>query len=61
MNSLDRFFPNQNILSLCHGRHVAAQCMLYKVNLNSNHCLFGELPSASVRDRHTRAKAVAHP
>ena len=35
--------------------------MLYKVNSNSNHCLFSELPSASTRVRHNRAAAVAHP
>ena len=29
----------------------------YKVNSNFNHCLFGELTSASVRVRHTRAAA----
>ena len=26
-----------------------------------NHCLFSELPLASVRVRHTRAEAAAHP
>ena len=36
-------------------------CMLYKVNSNSNHWLFSELPSASVRVRHPRAAAAAHP
>ena len=35
--------------------------MLFKVNSNSNHCLFSELPSASTRVRHTRAAAAAHP
>ena len=35
--------------------------MLYKVNSNSNYCLFSELPSASVRVRHTLAVAAAHP
>ena len=34
--------------------------MLYKVNSNSNHRLFSEFPSASVRVRHTRAAAAAH-
>ena len=33
----------------------------YKVNLNSNHCMFSELPSASTRVCHTRAAAAAHP
>ena len=40
---------------------AAALCMLYKVSSNSNHCLFGELPSASVRVRHNRAAGAAHP
>ena len=31
------------------------------LNSNSNHCLFNELPSASVRVRHSRAAAAAHP
>ena len=34
--------------------------MLYRIYSNSNHCLFGELLSASIRVRHTRA-AAAHP
>ena len=45
----------------CHRRHVAALRMLYKGNSSSNYCLFSELPSASVRVRHTRAAAAAHP
>ena len=49
--SVARLCPDQTLLSLCHGRHVAALCMLYKVNAISNHCLFSELPSASVRVR----------
>ena len=56
-----RFCPDQTFLSLCHRRHVATLGMLYKVNSNSNHCLFSELPSASVRVRHTRVAAAAHP
>ena len=51
---------DQTFLSLCHRRHVAALCMLYKVNSNSNHCLFSELPSASGRVRHIRAAAAAY-
>ena len=47
-----RRYPDQ-IFLLCHRRHVPGLCMLYKVNSNSNHCLFSELPSASTRDRHT--------
>ena len=46
--------------ALCHQRRVAGLSMLYKVNSNSNHCLFIELPSASTRVRHTRAAAVAY-
>ena len=53
--------PDQTYLSLCHRRHVAALCMLYKVNSNSNHCLFSELPSASVSVRNTPAASASHP
>ena len=49
--SVARLCPDQTFLSLCHRRHVAALCMLYKVNSNSNHLLFSELRSASVRVR----------
>ena len=59
--SVARFYPDQSFLSLFHRRNVSAKCMLYKVNLNSNHWLFNDLPSASVRVRHTRAAAAAHP
>ena len=59
--SVARLCPDQTFLSLCHRHHVAALSMLYKVNSNSNHCLFSELPSASVRVRHTLAAAAAHP
>ena len=45
----------QSFLSLCHRRHVAGLSMLYKVNSNSNHCLFSDHPSTSTRVRHTRA------
>ena len=58
---LNVIFLDESILSLCLRRHVAALCMLYKVNSNSNHCLFSELPSASVRVRQTRAVAAAGP
>ena len=44
-----------------HQCHVVSLCMLYKDNSNSNHCLFSEFPSASVRVRHTRAAAAARP
>ena len=59
--SVARLFPDQTFLSLCHRRHVASLCMLYKVTSNSNRCLFSELPSASVRVRHFRVAAAAHP
>ena len=52
---------NLSFLSLCLLRRVAAVCMLHKVNSNSNHCLISDRPSASVRVRHTRAAAAAHP
>ena len=41
--SVARLCHDQTLSSLCHQRHVAALCMLYKVNSNSNCCLFGEL------------------
>ena len=52
--------PDQRFLSLCHRRHVVGLSML-KVNSNSNHCLFSELPSAFTRVRQTRPAAAAHP
>ena len=59
--SVARLCPNRTFLSLCHRRHVAALGMLYKVNSNSNHCLFSELPSSSVRVWHSCAADAAHP
>ena len=59
--SVVRLCPDQTVLSLCHWRHFAALFTLYTVNSNSNHWLFSELPSASVRVWHTRAAAAAHP
>ena len=56
-----RLCPDQTFLSLYLRRHVAALCMLYKVNSNSKHCLFSELPSASVSVQHTGAAAEDHP
>ena len=61
MYSVARLCPDQAFLSLCHRPLVAVLCMLCKVNLNLNHCLFSELPSAFVRVRHIRAAAAAHP
>ena len=61
MYSVSRLCPDHTFVSLYYPRHVVALCMLNKVNPNSNHCLFSELPSASVSVRHTRAAAGAHP
>ena len=58
--SLARLCPNQSFLLLCHRRRVAGLSILCKVNSNSNHCLFSELPSASTWVRHTRAVAATH-
>ena len=38
--SVARHYPDQSFLSLCHRRLAAGLSMLYKVNSNSNHCLF---------------------
>ena len=48
------FFVIVSLTSYC--------CIVYVVqgNSKSNHCLFSELPSVSVRVRHTRAAAAAH-
>ena len=53
--------PNQSLLSLGHQRRVDGLWMLFKVNSNSNHWLFSDLPSASTRVRHTQSAATAHP
>ena len=58
MPSVARLCPDHSFLSLCHRRCVAGLSMLYKVNSNSNDCLFSELPSASTRVRHTRPAAT---
>ena len=41
---------------LCHQHRVADFSTLYKVNSNSNHCLFSDLRSASTRVRHTELR-----
>ena len=56
-----RLCPDLSILSLCHRRRVAGLSMLYKVNSNSNYCLFSLLLSASTSVQHTRSAAAAHP
>ena len=45
--SVARLCLDQSFLSSCHRRRVARLSMLHKVILNSNHCLFSELPYAS--------------
>ena len=60
MLSVGRLCPDQRFLSLCHRRHVAGLCMLYKINSNCQ-CFFSELPSAPTRLRYTRAEAAAVP
>ena len=47
--SVARLCHDQTFSSVCHRRHVAALCISYKVNSKSNHCVFSELPSTSVR------------
>ena len=37
-----RLYPDQSFLSLCHRRRLAGLSMLYKVNSNSNRCLFSD-------------------
>ena len=45
--SVARLCPDQSFLSLCHLRRVVGLIILDKVNSDSNHCLFSDLPSAS--------------
>ena len=56
-----RLCIDQRFLSLGHRRRVARLSMFYKVNANSDHCLFIELPTASTRVLHARAAAASHP
>ena len=59
------FFCGQN-LSMLGFLHFGPSAQggwavwLYKVCYNSAHCLYGELPSASYRDRHTLAAVATH-
>ena len=53
MYSVARLYPNQSLLSLYHQWRVVGLSMLYNVNLNTNHCLFIDLPSASTRVLHS--------
>ena len=59
MYSVVRLCTDQSLL-LCYQCNVAGLSMLYMVNSNSNHCLFGKHPYASTRGPHTRAVAAAH-
>ena len=52
MYSVARLCPDQSFLSLHHRCRLAGLSILYKVNANSNRCLFSELPSTSTRVRH---------
>ena len=61
MYSVARLCPDQSFLSLCHQRRVTVLSMLYKVNSNSNYCLFSDLPYTSTRVQRIRAAAAAHP
>ena len=54
--SVARLCHDQSLLSLYHRLCVAELSMLYKVNANSNHCLFNELSSDSTRVRHTELR-----
>ena len=59
--SVARLCPDQSFLSLCHRRHADELCMLYKVNSNSNHCLFSDLLSTSANVLHILVAAASHP
>ena len=59
--SVARHCPDHSFLSLSHRCLVAGLSMLYKVNSNSNHCLFSKLPPDSNRVRHNRPAAAVHP
>ena len=61
IHAVSRLCPDQILKPLNHRRFVAGMCMLYKIHSNPKHCLYGELPPACQRVRHTRAAAVAHP
>ena len=37
-----RLSPDESFLLVCHRHHVVGLRMLYKVNSNSNHCLFSK-------------------
>ena len=59
--SVARLCPDQCFLSWCHRRRVSGFSMLYKINSNSNHSMFSDLPSVSTKVQHTGAAAASHP
>ena len=53
--------PNESFLSLSHRRRVAGRAEYFvQLKFELDHCLFSELPSVSLRVRHTRGAAAAH-
>ena len=60
IHAVFRLCPDQILKPLNHRRCIAGMCMLYKIHSNPKHCLYGELPPACQRVRHTRAAAAAH-
>ena len=61
VHSVTLLRSDQGFSSLSHRLHVFGLPMLYMVISNTSHCWFGELPSAAVRDLHSRASVAAHP
>ena len=61
IHAVSRLCPDQILKPHNHRCSVAGMCILYKIHSNPKHCLYGELPPACQRVRHTRAAAVAHP
>ena len=54
-----RLCADQSFLSLCHRRHSAGLCMLYKVNLNLNHC-FVQWASIGIYTRVQHGERLIH-
>ena len=57
--SVAKLCPYQSFLSLCHRRLAVGLWMLYKVNSNSNHCLF--VSSQQFYQSSTSRAAAPHP
>ena len=55
IHAVSRLCPDQILKPLHHRRCVPGMCMLYKIHSNPKHCLYGEMPPACQRIRHTRA------